>query len=145
MDDLDGIYGYMESKEPGHIEISAREDIINLFESSKKKVFYSRQIEVLLENKYFHWITNRILRELTAEGKIRMEKRSLKLGTELTIYWHPNFRYYKREANNIVELVDHYSEAANSIALGDHCEHRNEGFCEVWLSDKRNGSQKLRR
>ena len=105
-----------------HYEESARDEIINHFESNKDKVFYSRQVEVIFEDHYFHWITNRVLRRLAEEGKIKMEKRRLKLGTELTLYWHPNFRYYKREAKNLVDIVDKYSEATNSIALGDHAE-----------------------
>ena len=104
-------------------EEKARETIIAFFEEHKENVFYSRQLEVIYEDKYFHWITNRVLRKLAYEGVIRTEKRKLKLGTVLTLYWHPSFRYYKREANSIVELVDRYSEASNSIALGDHGEH----------------------
>ena len=33
-------------------------------------MFYSRQLEVLYEREYFHWVTNRALRRLVEEGRI---------------------------------------------------------------------------
>jgi hypothetical protein len=122
MDDFDGILQEEEGTSD-QFEVSARREISEFFEVNKDKVFYSRQVEVIFEDKYFHWVTNRVLRKLAADGKIKTEKRALRLGTVLTLYWHPSFRYYKRVANNLVEIVDKYSEASNSIALGDHGEH----------------------
>jgi hypothetical protein len=55
-------------------------------------------------------------------GEINTEKRNLKIGTVLTLYWHPSFRYYKREAQGLVNVVDEYSEAVIGSALGDHGE-----------------------
>jgi hypothetical protein len=42
----------------------ARQSIVELVERNKNGVWFSRQIEVLLEDKFFHWITNRVVREL---------------------------------------------------------------------------------
>ncbi|HET6995185.1 MAG TPA: hypothetical protein VFI06_09410 [Chitinophagaceae bacterium] len=123
MDELDDIIPMGEMHVTDPVEIRAREKIIDFFEANKEKVFYSRQVEVIFEDNYFHWITNRVLRRLAAERKIRFEKRPLKLGTTITLYWHPSFRYYKREASYLVDIVNKYSESSNSVALGDHGEN----------------------
>lgn len=43
-------------------EQEVHEKLIELFEKEQKKVFFSRQLEVRLENDYFHWVTNRAIR-----------------------------------------------------------------------------------
>jgi hypothetical protein len=103
-------------------EQDARVSITDFFDKNKNRVFYSRQVEVIHEDKYFHWITNRVLRKMAEGGQINTEKRDLKIGTVLTLYWHPSFRYYKREAQKLVDVVDEYSEASIGSALGDHGE-----------------------
>jgi len=104
-------------------EVQAEKAITEFFNQDKSRVYYSRQIEVIHEDRYFHWVTNRVLRKMAASGKLESERRSLRIGTTLILYWHPSFRYYKREAQKLVNIVDEYSEASNSIALGDHGEH----------------------
>ena len=46
----------------------ALEEFSEFFKKHREAVFFSRQLEVLNEAKYFHWITNRALRELRARG-----------------------------------------------------------------------------
>ena len=40
------------------------------FDSHQDEVFFSRQLEVQHEDKYFHWISNRAIRDLREEGLI---------------------------------------------------------------------------
>jgi hypothetical protein len=63
-----------EEEEPGSTFIRwprdpkldpAKSDLLNWFEGNRTGVFYGRQIEVIFEKKYFHWITHKALRELT--------------------------------------------------------------------------------
>ena len=42
----------------------AKEEIKSFLNSNKNKVFYLRQLQVLFEDKYFHWITYNALKEL---------------------------------------------------------------------------------
>jgi hypothetical protein len=37
----------------------ARARLLAYFEDNPTSVFYSRQLEVLFEREYFHWVTNR--------------------------------------------------------------------------------------
>lgn len=47
----------------------ARRALIEFFESNRERVFYSRQLEVLFERSWFHWITNRAIHQLIEEGR----------------------------------------------------------------------------
>jgi len=46
----------------------AKEAIEKVVKSAGPAVFYSRQLEVRLEREFFHWVTNRAVRELIDEG-----------------------------------------------------------------------------
>jgi hypothetical protein len=52
-------------------EDRARARLLTYFEDNPDQVFYSRQLEVLFEREYFHWVTNRALRRLVDEGRAR--------------------------------------------------------------------------
>jgi hypothetical protein len=60
-------------------EQRARQDLIQLFEKQKDSVFFSRQLEVMFEEKYFHWITNRALRYLVKEGPLKERRDYIEL------------------------------------------------------------------
>jgi len=50
----------------------ARKDLSNFFNQriNKNKVFYSRQLEIIFEKKYYDWITNRALTDLLESPKV---------------------------------------------------------------------------
>jgi hypothetical protein len=50
------------------------------FNDDRSRVFYSRQLEVMHEREFFHWVTTRALRTLEATGEIRSETRQLRTG-----------------------------------------------------------------
>jgi hypothetical protein len=103
-------------------EQDVREKLIELFERNQKKVFFSRQLEVRLEDDYFHWITNRAIRALIVDGVIKEETRPLRSAGKIHLLWHPSFRYYKREAASVVKLVEEYSNPNIAGAIGLHGE-----------------------
>jgi hypothetical protein len=110
-------------------EQDVREKLIELFERNQKKVFFSRQLEVRLEDDYFHWVTNRAIRALVEEGSIKDETRSMQSTGEIHLLWHPSFRYFKREAAKLVKLVEEYSHPNIAGAIGLHGESMVlEGF-----------------
>ncbi len=73
------------------------------FEARQSSVFYGRQIEVIFEKAYFHWITHKALRELTHEGLVATELRLTPGGNNLRLYWSKRNRYPKRAAAEICE------------------------------------------
>jgi hypothetical protein len=97
----------------------ARQELL-LFNNpeNKSKVFYSRQLEIMFEDKYYHWITNRALRDLVESKEIISQHYNLKNAGSLNIVWHKSFRYYKRAAEKVCELVDSYSSPSLSAGIG---------------------------
>lgn len=110
-------------------EGEARKDLEEFFEKNRDKVFFSRQIEVLHEDKYFHWVTNRAVRGLRESGVLRSEVRKLSTGGSIILNWHRSFRYYRRSAAQVVRLVEEYADPNIGAALGLHGESMVlEGF-----------------
>jgi hypothetical protein len=101
----------------------ARARLLAHFEDNPERVFYSRQLEVLFEGEYFHWLTNRAVRRLVKEGRIHTETRQLSTGAEMKLLWHRRYRFYRRAADEVYKLVDKYTTAATDGALGLQGEH----------------------
>lgn len=113
---------YEDERPPDPQEVNAEKTIKEFFEKNRETVFYSRQVEVIHEEQYFHWITNRALRDLTAQGDIRLLKHEFSTGSTVNLYWHRTNRFYKRSAKSVVELVQEYTEFSHGKALGLHGE-----------------------
>jgi hypothetical protein len=111
------------SEEPDGPRSDSRQDeaVVELaafFELHRDKVFFSRQIEVAYEGQWFHWITNRALRELIATGLIRDEMRLIEGNRKVHLMWHRSNRYYRRDAARLVQIVEEYSDPNIGGALG---------------------------
>ncbi|MDB5200043.1 MAG: hypothetical protein JWO92_2006 [Chitinophagaceae bacterium] len=109
-------------KTPDHVALDAYEELKKFFEDNANKVFYGRQLEIIFENKYFHWITNRVIRDLARNNLIISQKRDLKNGGHIILYWHKSFRYNRREANNVIDIVEEFSKDDVGYAIGSYCE-----------------------
>ncbi len=103
-------------------EREAREELASFFDKKRENVFFSRQLEVRNERKYYHWITNRALPYLVQRKLIRREWRKLATGGSITLLWHRSFRYYRRSATRIIKLVEEYSTPNIGGTLGLHGE-----------------------
>ena len=101
-------------------EEEAIDSVQKLFNDNRGKVFYGRQIEVLLENQYFHWVTNRALRVLAGQKIISRQVNRMGWGG-----------YYKREASKVIKIVEAYSADMVSFAVGQYGELLTlEGFAK---------------
>ncbi len=80
----------------------AKRKVLDLLRKQPERVFYQRQVEVLLEKSIFHWITIRALDELIKERAIRTELVALgKGGEKIRFVWSLGLRYWTREARRI--------------------------------------------
>lgn len=52
-----------------------------------------------------------------------MEPRRLDIGSEIKLLWHKGFRFYKRAATEVFDLVNRYTNAATDGTLGMQGEH----------------------
>ena len=121
-DRLDQDYDYDVEHPTDERQVEARQCVVELVEGNKKAVWFSRQIEVLLEGKFFHWITNRAVRELVDQHFLKGDVRNLKTGGEIHLVWHKGNRYYRREATALLRLVNAYADPNVSGAIGLHGE-----------------------
>lgn len=108
---------------PDTEEAKARSRLLAHFIDHPTTVFYSRQLEVLFEDEFFHWVTNRALRGLIKEGHVLSEARRLDIGSEIKLVWIKSFRFYKRAATEVFELVNQYTSSATDGTLGMQGEH----------------------
>ncbi|RLG44009.1 MAG: hypothetical protein DRN92_08625 [Thermoproteota archaeon] len=84
--------------------------------------YHTAALEVLFEGKYPHWVTNRAIRELKAEGFLQRKKVRLKSGSTVHFYLRSDIRYYKREVSKRVKLIEAYSDPNLSRAQGNFSE-----------------------
>lgn len=98
--------------------IEARKALLTFLQERNPTVFYKRQLEVIFESRFFHWITIKALAELTAEGSVETELLELRPKVPIRFYKLRSNRYWKREANKIVSVVRRYSEPTFARAIG---------------------------
>jgi hypothetical protein len=99
-------------------EVDARSSLKSFFEENSDAVYFSKQLEVINEDHWYHWITNRALLKLVAEGVLRTEMRTLKTNGVIRLLWHKTYRYPRRSAQRVIELVEQYSDPNIGAALG---------------------------
>ncbi len=100
----------------------AKVSIAELFEERPQSVFYQRQLQVLFEKKYFHWITVRALGELVEAGTLAQEAGPVPNAGMMILYRRSGHRYWKRDGDEVVKLVSRFSEPNFTRALGAHGE-----------------------
>ena len=112
-----------QAREGDPVEARARAEIQRFFEQESEGVFFCRQIEILFEGRFFHWITARALRNLVEVGRVRMEVRKIpSTGGAIHLFWNPRYRYYRRAAGEAVRLVSEYADPNVAGAIGIHGE-----------------------
>ena len=82
------------------------------------EVYYGRQLEVLLEKTYFHWITKRALNELAQDGTIKTSIERVRQ-FDVHFYWPRRHRYPRRQIGAIKSLIKEFSDPQFTHALGE--------------------------
>lgn len=83
--------------------------------------YHRKQIEVLFESKYQHWVTDRAVSSLIDEHFLR-ERRYQLPEFELYFVYRYNLRRIAREINKRIKIVRQYSVPSVSDATGDQAE-----------------------
>lgn len=96
----------------------AKEELRKFFESEPAELCYQRQLQVMFEGTYFHWITARALSELAAEGHIASDVEPLPPTGTITFYRAKSHRYWRTHAKEIIELVTQFSAQPFTQGLG---------------------------
>jgi hypothetical protein len=80
----------------------AKNELRRFFSEKPEELFYQRQLQVMFEGTYFHWITARALAELAAEGAIASAAESLPHTGSITFYRSRGHRYWRKQAKEII-------------------------------------------
>lgn len=116
-----------EQIEKGYVA-PAKEEILKLFHDKPSDVFYERQLQVLFEKRFYHWITSRALSELANDRALQSDYVAFRGseagedGLRLRFFFLPKVRYWKRQAGRIVALVNRYSDTSFNAAVGHQAE-----------------------
>jgi len=78
------------------------ESLLAFFREHRDEVFYMKQLEVLWEKKYYHWITARAL-SLLEGGEIRTVSKKVREGIQPKFFFHRRNRYHKRAIGSHAE------------------------------------------
>ncbi len=107
-----------ESQSRDPVVDQAKEEIRAFFGEERTGVFYKQQLEVIFEDRYFHWVTSRALSELAAEGYIALEREILPGTGNITFYHATTHRYWRRQAQDVIALVSLFSAPPFTAGLG---------------------------
>ena len=120
--EYDEVWAEEDERPPDPVEGRARALVLEFFDQHREEVYFSRQLEVRNEDEFFHWVTNRAVRDLRESGVVNWETRQLRAGGEITLLWHRSYRYYRRAAKGLMGLVEEYADPNIGAALGLHGE-----------------------
>lgn len=108
----------IDERPPDRRETEARAALERFFDANREAVFFSRQVEVIHEATWYHWVTNRSLRDLIASKVVQSEVRALATGGTVHLMWHRGHRYFRRDAQRVVRLVEEYADPNIGAAIG---------------------------
>jgi hypothetical protein len=107
--------------------LKAQGEIKGLYEVNKESVFFIRQLQVKLEKKYYHWVTNNAIIGLYSIRYLKDVRIPKEMGTSTRFFIHRSNRYAKREINRMEKVIEEYSQSL--VTRG--CGHRAEDlFCK---------------
>jgi hypothetical protein len=119
---------YFEPSAPDRYFQHAQAEIHKLYEEDRESVYYIRQLQVMFEKKYYHWITNNAVNGLQKIGFLKDVRIPKEKGTSTRYFIHKSNRYARRTINKMEKVIEDYSQ--------DHitrsCGHRAEDlFCKA--------------
>lgn len=95
-----------------------------LFEGDREAVYYTRQLEVMHEKRFYHWITNSALKSITGSVIKRIVRELNYEGHVLTahFYTHRLNRYPMRKINILENLIHSFSHSMITRSCGNRAE-----------------------
>lgn len=87
-----------------------------------QEVFYVKQLQVLFEKPFFHWVTARALSALVKEGLVRPEVVPLEGETKAKFIFDRRHRYYKRQIDRSLAIIREYSRPEIAAACGEQAD-----------------------
>lgn len=118
--------GYIPEPEgppPDHVVDEAKDFLKGFFRENKEKVYYFKQLEVMFEKPFFHWVTARAIKELVDEGYLGLVEQPLIEKTRVNFVFGPaGWRYYKRAMKESLRVIREYSHHSIARACGEQAD-----------------------
>ena len=92
------------------------------FRKHSKNVYYLKQLEVFFEKEFFHWITANAINSLLGEGFLKSYELPLGSRTRVKFVFNKSNRYYIRNANKNIKIIQKYSNPIVARACGKEAE-----------------------
>jgi len=110
---------FYEAAPPRDNQIDAAKEVLlaRFFPDDGENVYYGRQLEILLEEEFFHWITKKALNEL-AQSRLIATKAEATPQFTAHFYWPRRYRYPRRKVRETLELIAAFSRPQFGDALG---------------------------
>jgi hypothetical protein len=119
---------YFEPSKPDHYFLQAQKEIRGLYEADRETVFYIRQVQIKLEKKFYHWITNNAIIGLYKIGFLKDLRLPKEKGMSTRYFIHRANRYAKRTINGMEKIIEEYSQDHITRSCGYRAE---ELFCNA--------------
>lgn len=105
----------------------ARVAVEDYITKHQRTTFYLKQLQVIFERTFYHWITAKAISELVAAGRLRDELVPLHEDlqdriTNVRFIFHPRNRYTKRVIHKKLNLIRRFSTEEIGRASGRHAE-----------------------
>lgn len=100
----------------------AKEELTIFFKENYNQIYYSKQLEVLFEKRYFHWITNKAINELIEDGLLRNEEVPLIGNTIVKFVFNKRLRYNRMQIRKSIDVIRKYSDPNIAMACGRQAE-----------------------
>lgn len=102
---------------------AAQADLTALFAANPRSVYFIRQLQVLFEDNYFHWITYNAANGLLKIGRLKEENvPSARGGMATRFLFHPSNRYIRRETRKVQDIIEEYSRDEITRSCGVRAE-----------------------
>ena len=85
-------------------------------------VYHVSQLEVLFEDKYFHWHTSAAVRDLRASGFLSARSVPIHRTQAIVVWRKRNNRYVQRKIRSHTRIIGEYSADTLNKATGDYAE-----------------------
>lgn len=93
-----------------------------LFNRRPGEVFYTTQIEIMFERRFFHWITGKALTELKDEAKVGSRLEWISPKFSVRFFWPKAHRYWRRQVRDKAALIGQIASEKMAKAIGNHGE-----------------------
>lgn len=115
-----------EGRDPAHagdpqLPVAKQHLAGTFFAPGTKRLYYQRQVQVLTERVFFHWITAAAIASPSEEGSIGSEIEPLRESV-VRLLWPKGYRYRAREKKSMLALLDEISAPEFGTGVGRHGE-----------------------